>query len=411
MKRRCNNMFIISNNTKTIENNDDILVANTKTNKFFKVNKIYYEVIEDYIRRYGSIEELVKSFDDDKVCMNIQKLFDMLCKIKAVVEEDDEMEINPLDKVILNCTNRCNLHCKHCCNNSGINEKDILTTEKIKDIIDTISNHNPRTLLITGGEPLIRKDMIEILKYAREKFKGYIILNTNSLLINESNINEIINIVDQIAISLDGVDEKTTSIIRGKGVFTRAIKIIQFIKSKGFNKISASMTLTRDNAKYCDQFKELCDKYDLHPVFRRYADVGRGKTNKESLMGDIKLIALETQNDVPASCRECKPGKREIYINHDGNIYPCQTLSEKRFCLGNAVEQKGILDKLLSESDDFFNNIFDKERPCNNEKCKDCKVNLFCWSCLGHYLRASRDKAFFKEICSYKKCKLIEKVW
>ena len=70
---------------------------------------------------------------------------------------------------------------------------------------------NPKGIVFTGGEPIMRKDLIELLHYARTNFKGQIILSTNTLLITEKNINSILENITGISISLDGVASSSLS--------------------------------------------------------------------------------------------------------------------------------------------------------------------------------------------------------
>jgi len=72
---------------------------------------------------------------------------------------------------------------------------------------------NPKGIVFTGGEPIMRKDLIELLHYARTNFKGQIILSTNTLLITEKNINSILENITGISISLDGYDQNSCEIV------------------------------------------------------------------------------------------------------------------------------------------------------------------------------------------------------
>ncbi len=85
--------------------------------------------------------------------------------------------------------------------------------------------------------------IFEILSYTKEKFKGKIRLSTNATLIKENQVDEIIDGLYAMEISLDGYDELSCSKVRGKGVFTKVINLIKYIKSKGFNNIGLSMVV------------------------------------------------------------------------------------------------------------------------------------------------------------------------
>ena len=71
---------------------------------------------------------------------------------------------------------------------------------------------------------------------------------SNGLLISNKNVDEIIRIFDAIDLSLDGYDEESCSKIRGKGVFTKVISVVNLLIEKGFksNNISLSMDMKND---------------------------------------------------------------------------------------------------------------------------------------------------------------------
>ena len=93
-------------------------------------------------------------------------------------------------KISINLTYRCNLKCKHCCVDakhvSEFTEEDELSTELLKDVLEKAVALNPEQIVLSGGEPMVRKDFMELLQYLRERFKNKISLSTNGLLINEA---------------------------------------------------------------------------------------------------------------------------------------------------------------------------------------------------------------------------------
>ena len=89
-----------------------------------------------------------------------------------------------------NLTKRCNLNCDHCYLDAefrGGLKTDELNTEECFRVIDQIAEVNPNAFLIlTGGEPLLRPDIYEIIRYAADK-KFMVVLGTNGTMINRVN--------------------------------------------------------------------------------------------------------------------------------------------------------------------------------------------------------------------------------
>ena len=85
----------------------------------------------------------------------------------------------------LTLTNKCNLPCSHCALSASPLSQDILSTNDVKYAIDKIIDINPNTLILTGGEPFIRKDILEIISYIRTNFKNKLVIMTNGMLIRK----------------------------------------------------------------------------------------------------------------------------------------------------------------------------------------------------------------------------------
>ncbi|HIC91723.1 MAG TPA: radical SAM protein [Syntrophaceae bacterium] len=142
----------------------------------------------------------------------------------------------PLDGTI-EITYRCNLNCVHCyCNLAASNKvaaRKELNYEEICDIIDQVVEQGCLWLLFTGGEPLIRKDFIDIYTYAKKKGL-IIILFTNGTLITP----EIANYLKEwppfsVEISLYGITKETyESVTRTRGSFDRCIEGIHLLLEK-----------------------------------------------------------------------------------------------------------------------------------------------------------------------------------
>jgi MoaA/NifB/PqqE/SkfB family radical SAM enzyme len=116
-------------------------------------------------------------------------------------------------------TFRCNLQCAHCYCNLPLNDQDAinkeLSTEKVCDILDQIADAGCLWLLLTGGEPLVRRDFLEIYTYAKKK--GFMIsLFTNGTLLTEKMADYLAEYPPFILeITLYGVTKETYESITG----------------------------------------------------------------------------------------------------------------------------------------------------------------------------------------------------
>lgn len=147
----------------------------------------------------------------------------------------------PLEATI-SVTNRCNLKCIYCFGDFPLRQKDDFTTEEIKNLIDEMYSMGLRFVHISGGEPLMRKDIDQILWHVRSK---NIILDlcTNGTLV-ERNIELLKKTVDFVAISIDG-NKDITDRYRGEGVYDMAIKAVRVCRTVGIQ--------PRVNAVLCNE--------------------------------------------------------------------------------------------------------------------------------------------------------------
>jgi MoaA/NifB/PqqE/SkfB family radical SAM enzyme len=139
--------------------------------------------------------------------------------------------------------NTCNLNCRYCYGGYGNRKgyRDYSTKELLK-IIDELKELGTQLITLHGGESLLRKDIGELINYA--KHKGfYISFNTNGYLVS-AKISEI-KCVDTVVLSLDGLEESNDK-NRGKGCYEKVMEAIDIVKQNHLPLV-ISATLTRDN--------------------------------------------------------------------------------------------------------------------------------------------------------------------
>ena len=134
-----------------------------------------------------------------------------------------------LKNVVLEITNRCNLHCSHCCTDSGKEQENQLTDSEIYSIIDQLFEMKVQRLGITGGEPFCDQHLLDYLAYAKERIP-VISIATNGYYINEQMISKLKSLgVHKFAISLDGMKEYHNQLRGSHNSFEKAITAIQLL--------------------------------------------------------------------------------------------------------------------------------------------------------------------------------------
>src|SRR5260370_3238278 len=131
--------------------------------------------------------------------------------------------------------------------------QDRISTDRAVELLDEISGAGIGTLRLTGGEPLLRKDLFEILHRANATAFKHIILQTNGLLLKKLHKEVNDSPITKVAVSIDGLKE-SNDLIRGiQGYFDLGVEGIKLLRGK---KLAISVTLNRLSA---DELEKLAD--------------------------------------------------------------------------------------------------------------------------------------------------------
>jgi radical SAM protein with 4Fe4S-binding SPASM domain len=179
--------------------------------------------------------------------------------------------------VVWNTTRRCNLNCLHCYSKS---ENKIypneLTTDEAKAFVKDIAEFGVNVLLFSGGEPLLRRDLFEVARFASEAGLRAV-LSTNGTLITESIAGQLKNAgFSYVGISLDGIGETNNKFRGKKEAFELAVEGIRNCL-KAEVKTGLRFTVTKYNFKDLPEIFELIEAEGIPRVcLYHLAYVGRG---------------------------------------------------------------------------------------------------------------------------------------
>jgi len=185
--------------------------------------------------------------------------------------------------VIWNLIRRCNLTCKHCyATSTDIDFPGELTTDQVYAVMDDLKSFGVSVLILSGGEPLMRPDIFEISRHARE-MGFYVGLSSNGTLITEDNITDITDIgYDYVGVSLDGMRETHDYFRQKQGAFDESMHGIRLCREAGL-KVGLRFTLTQDNAAELPDLLQLMDDEDIDKFYLSHLNyAGRGNRNRSS---------------------------------------------------------------------------------------------------------------------------------
>lgn len=184
--------------------------------------------------------------------------------------------------VIWNLIRRCNLTCKHCYTTSAdINFPGELSTSEVFTVMDDLKSFHVPVLILSGGEPLLRKDIFGIALRAKQ-MGFYVGLSSNGTLITEDNIDAIDAIgFDYVGISIDGMRETHDAFRRSEGSFDASLRGVRLCRERGI-KVGLRFTLTQDNVDDFPGMLKLMEDEDVDKFYLSHLNYGgRGNRNRK----------------------------------------------------------------------------------------------------------------------------------
>lgn len=409
-----------------LENNSKIALINKKNGSWMRISRECFDILNDAVESGLTYSELENHFEEEEDKKYISLLLHNLLKVEILKDTTSQRSNIYLDSVDIMLTDRCNLYCKHCAVSAGTaNEVEKLDSDTIMSTIKKIIDCEPLNITLTGGEPTLRDDFVEIINYIVANSVARISVMTNGTLITDEMAQLFAEHNIGVDISLDGVDEETCSSVRGKGTYKRVIRSIDKIKKYGVKDISLSMTVTKMTARYEKEFQKLCDTLETKCIFRRLHIGGRALENKVALELDEKDILAYEEYDENApdiywsTAQEdirpftCGAGKTSLGINVDGDIYPCAAFDYEVTKIGNIYEIVNLKEFILKNRN--LNSLgmkkFEEFSPYGGKICPNCNVRYFCWTCPNMICDYLKNKILFQNRCTVRKKYLTKLIW
>ncbi len=197
--------------------------------------------------------------------------------------------------VVWNMGRRCNLRCVHCYSHSRNQDYEgELTTEEGKTLIEDIANFGSPVILFSGGEPLMRPDLLELAHFAVGRGLRAVI-STNGTLIDEKMAGELKDVgLSYVGISIDGLRETNDRFRAVPGAFDQAIQGIRNCHKVGL-KVGLRFTITRHNYQEIDGIFDLLEAEEIPRIcFYHLVYAGRGsKLMNEDLNHDEARATID----------------------------------------------------------------------------------------------------------------------
>jgi pyrroloquinoline quinone biosynthesis protein E len=293
-------------------------------------------------------------------------------------------------EVMIEIEPRCNFRCAFCFNKlsfakEGRDGIKILSADYVRKIIEKLSEAGVEKIRFTGGEPLLRNDIMDLLAYARRFDFTQIRLNTNASLIDREKARELVKYVDNFLIPIESEKEDIESPVCGfENALSRKINAVNWLREAGAKIIRIGTVATARTIENLEKIEELINTLPIDE-WEIYRPIPFG--GKENILGENDLELLISKFSAMAQA-----SKEKYY--HIANALP--------FC---SVANPGLVDAISTGA--FFDDGharfvvdprgFAKPHYFIDENIGDPLDPISCWN--HPFMKKTRNLDFLPEKC------------
>ena len=295
---------------------------------------------------------------------------------------------SPLCRLIAwEVTRSCNLACKHCRAEAHPEPyPGELSTEEAKALIDTFPSVGNPIIIFTGGDPMIRPDVYELIAYAGSKGLRCV-MSPNGTLITPENARKIKEAgVQRCSISIDGYNaEKHDAFRCVPGAFDATMRGIECLKAEGVE-FQINTTVTRDNLHDFKKIFELCERIGA-AAWHIFLLVPMGRAAEEGVSVPPATFGMD------AMTRGCLGGTGFCFISHVGQVQPCGYLT---LDCGNV--RTTPFPEIWRKSKPFLQF---RDQSEYKGKCGVCEFHKVCGGCRARAWSMDGDYMGEEPLCTY----------
>ena len=226
-----------------------------------------------------------------------------------------------IDYIRISVTDRCNLRCVYCMPEEGVESvmhRNILTFDEIIRICRVLASKGLKKVKITGGEPLVRRGVANLIKQIKD-VQGIesVTITTNGVLLSEQYYNLVGAGVDTITVSLDTMDRERFAEITRRDEFERVMNSIKYAQRE--NRVRLKINTVPMNATRQDilSLVELARDNDTDVRFIEVMPIGAGVDCDSFTEDDIKKIIEEKYGPL-TFCSEVRGNGPSVHYSLEG---------------------------------------------------------------------------------------------
>ncbi len=373
--------------------------------------------------------------------INISKLYCGLAGQSDYLRYSANNSVGPV--IAFNCTSRCNLYCLHCYSSSQPNQynDDELTTDQAKELLAQLVEANCPVVLFSGGEPLLRGDLLELLAEAK-RLKLRTVISSNGTLIDSVTAKQLTEVgVSYVGVSIDGQETFHDKFRRSPGCFKAAMIGIKNCKKAGI-KTGLRFTITKANAEQIPAVFDIAASSDIRRIcFYHLIRAGRAEKLDSFILTPEKtrqvldviierthnfvtkdlideVLTVDNHADGPYLLTKMinennseykmarklllanggnKVGEKIGCVSWDGNVYPDQFW--RNYSLGN-IKDKTFKQIWENPDEQVLNKLRNKSQFAD-KRCLRCKWFDLCKGNYRFLTGKADDKYWLNEPACY----------
>lgn len=325
-------------------------------------------------------------------------------------------------------TDGCNLRCPYCYASSEKALPGELNTAESIALVDQIADMGATTIVFTGGEPMMRRDLFDVVRHARSRGLRRNIITNGTLLRNATIAAEMAELFDMITISMDGATAETHEPTRGRGTFAKTVNALKLLNEQGVRPV-INHVVGKNNVAAMEDFATFVAGFDVRMVrMMQQSELGRGKDD-DAAFGWREYMqahaftwthpaAKNLLPDGPTATKPCSVsgncgmGGTEIYVNSLGNVYPCKLITSPLDIAGN------VRAKPLAEI--FENPVLAEMRQSTavlggsvHADCAKCYIRASCGGgCRAYHMAVSGSYSTnARSLCRQLRHQMVTSVW
>lgn len=287
----------------------------------------------------------------------------------------------PILSLRITLTNRCNVNCLYCHHDGMVKSKDEMTADELHTICKIAKKIGVRKIRLSGGEPLLKKDIVEIVeRIASLGFKD-ISMTTNGILLEKYAQALKDAGLDRVNVSLDTLDRETFEFITKKDYLEDAKKGILKAVEVGLYPVKINMVIMKDiNQDEIDDMFEFCKENDIvlqliELIESENCDEDKFSKDYHYNLDDIEKELADISDDVRE--REFMQGRKKYYID-GGEIEVVKPVDNSTFCANCSrlrITPDGKIKPCLLRNDNLVELISHVRNGASEDELEEIFIN------------------------------------